>query len=244
MYKEHPAFNPPPNDAILWRYMNFTKYVSLLDKQALFFARADKLGDSFEGSYSKVNEALRPKLYDSLPKGTLQGLAKLMKENRRNTLINCWHKSVHESEAMWKLYAREEDGVAIKTDFNSFKNSFKCEKEIYIGEVDYVDYKKHFIPEKNLFSAYLFKRESFKHEQEVRAICSIFERDGIVFENLNNDHIIGVNYEVDLSILIKEVVVAPFAQDWFLDLVKSVTTRYKFNINITRSTQAENPTWG
>ena len=49
MYKEHRACNPPSSDAILWRYMDFTKYVSLLEKRALFFARADKLEDPFEG---------------------------------------------------------------------------------------------------------------------------------------------------------------------------------------------------
>ena len=50
MYKEHEAFAPPPPDAVLWRYMDFTKFVSLLEKQALFFARADKLEDDpFEG---------------------------------------------------------------------------------------------------------------------------------------------------------------------------------------------------
>ena len=43
MYQEHPSFNPPSDNATLWRYMDFTKFVSLLDKSALFFVRADKL---------------------------------------------------------------------------------------------------------------------------------------------------------------------------------------------------------
>ena len=30
--------------------MDFTKFVSLLEKRALFFARADQLGDPFEGA--------------------------------------------------------------------------------------------------------------------------------------------------------------------------------------------------
>ena len=50
MYTEHPTFSPPPDDAVLWRYMDFTKFVSFLDKSSLFFARADKLGDPFEGA--------------------------------------------------------------------------------------------------------------------------------------------------------------------------------------------------
>ena len=124
MYKEHPVFNPSL-DAVLWRYMDFTKYVSLLEKQALFFARADKLGDPFEGSFSKVNKALRSTLYkDKISEDSLLGWKQFTKESRRFTLINCWHENSHESEAMWKLYAREKDGIAIKTDFDSFKNSF------------------------------------------------------------------------------------------------------------------------
>ena len=47
--------DPPPSDAILWRYMDFTKFVALLEMRALFFARSDKLNDPFEGSLPKRN---------------------------------------------------------------------------------------------------------------------------------------------------------------------------------------------
>lgn len=65
-----------------------------------------------------------------------------------------------------------------------------------------------------------------------------------MYFNLYHDNINGVYYEVDLSKLIQKVIVSPFAPDWFLDLVKSVTSRYNFNFNIERSTQAEDPKWG
>ncbi len=251
MYKERPVFNPPPLDAVLWRYMDFTKYVSLLEKQALFFARADKLGDSFEGSYSKVNEELRPlfmqRLYDEkeIPEGALKNMADGLKNIRRSMLINCWHQSSYESAAMWKLYSREEDGITIKTDFNSLKNSFTCSQDIYIGSVNYVDYNSHFIPENNAFFSYLHKRKSFEHEKEVRAInLRSASQDDEVSMQLYNDLISGAYYEIDLSILIKKVVVAPFAPDWFLELIKSVTARYNFNFQVVKSTQATDPTWG
>ena len=173
-----------------------------------------------------------------------QVLGEDLKKSRSFTLINCWHQSIHESEAMWRLYAREEDGIAIKTDFNSFKNSFTCSGDIYIGSVNYVDYNSHFIPESNTFFPYLHKRKSFEHENEVRAISSIHKRDGEVYKNLRDDNINGVYYNVDLSLLIHKVIVAPFAPDWFLELVKSAATRYNFNFKVVRSTQAENPTWG
>ena len=40
----------PAFDATLWRYIDFTKLVSFLEDQTIFFARADKLGDPFEGA--------------------------------------------------------------------------------------------------------------------------------------------------------------------------------------------------
>ena len=252
MYKEHPVFDPPSSDAVLWRYMDFTKFVSLLDKQALFFARADKLGDPFEGSYSKVNEALRPSFVQrvfgekTIPEGTLENLADSMKRTRRSILINCWHQSPYESAAMWRLYSREQDGIAIKTDFNSFKNSFICSQSIYIGSVNYVDYKSYFIDESNDFSRYLHKRKSFEHEQEVRVISSRFpnpDSDEVSLQ-LYHDLIDGAYYEVDLSNLIQKVVVAPIAPNWFIKLVKSVTARYNFNFPVVKSTQADDPTWG
>jgi hypothetical protein len=49
-YSEHETCLKPANEnAKIWRYMDFTKFVSLLEKKALFFCRADKLGDPFEG---------------------------------------------------------------------------------------------------------------------------------------------------------------------------------------------------
>ena len=245
MYKEHPAFNPPPSDAVLWRYMDFTKFVSLLEKQALFFARADKLGDPFEGSFSKVNEALRPILYnDKISEDSLLGWVRFTKELPRYTLINCWHENPHESEAMWRLYTGAKDGIAIKTDFNSFKTSFTCSEDIYIGSVSYINYNSHFIPENNLFSPYLHKRKSFEHEREIRAIEMTIRTNDQGIDASRDICDIGKYYKVDLSILIQKVMVAPFAPDWFLELVNSVTALYNVGFPVVKSTLADEPTWG
>jgi hypothetical protein len=43
----HPSFRQPRDPRIcLWRYMDLSKFVALLQERALVFARADKLGDS------------------------------------------------------------------------------------------------------------------------------------------------------------------------------------------------------
>ena len=236
---------PPEDDADLWRYMDFTKFVSLLDTQSLFFARADKLGDPFEGAYSKVNVALRPVVYKGkIPESGLQQIAAFAKESRRFTTISCWHEANHESAAMWRLYSREHDGIAIKTDFNSLRQSFTCSDSIHIGKVNYVDYDTTFIPEGNFFFPYLHKRQSFEHEREVRAInMNIPTRDGKV-DWSSEVHGMGTYYDVDISLMIHEVIVAPYADNWFIELVQSLAARYDLKVPVSSSRLAESPTWG
>jgi hypothetical protein len=45
----HKVFEQPQPDANLWRYMDLSKYVSMLATGSLWFARMDLLGDPYEG---------------------------------------------------------------------------------------------------------------------------------------------------------------------------------------------------
>ena len=66
MASEHPVFKAPSDPkTTLWRYMDFTKYVALLESEKLFFARADTLGDPHEGSVSSATVDLRRKAYQA-----------------------------------------------------------------------------------------------------------------------------------------------------------------------------------
>ena len=50
----------PDFNSVIWRYIDFAQLVSLFDREALFFCRADKLGDPFEGAWSdSTQEVLR-----------------------------------------------------------------------------------------------------------------------------------------------------------------------------------------
>ena len=246
--------DPPPSDAVLWRYMDFTKFVSLLEKRALFFARADKLEDPFEGA-TPINNiksrytSLKPKLSDK----EILMYEYLRAELRRFTLISCWHESSHESEAMWKVYSSANSGIAIKTNFDSFVASFITDEKIHLGKVKYIDYDSEKIPEDDLLSPYLHKRKNFEHEREVRVIIQHIPPEASP-ENLPNflsgkipawpdicDT--GIYHEVDLNLLIQEVVVDPSAPDWLLDLVSSVAKRYDLQVPVNKSHLAALPTW-
>ena len=50
-------FSPPQNLQIkIWRYMDFTKFVSMLENKGIFFPSLAMFDDPFEGSYSKGNK--------------------------------------------------------------------------------------------------------------------------------------------------------------------------------------------
>src|ERR1022692_3306148 len=57
-YTEHPEFCLPERDRTIWRYIDFTKLVSLLEKQALFFARADLLAGVLAAVRGRNHERL------------------------------------------------------------------------------------------------------------------------------------------------------------------------------------------
>ena len=240
MFAEHPRVNPPQDNAVLWRYMDFTKFVSLLDRRALYFSRADKLGDPFEGSLSHINRLTRPHwltqigVPEEIRDQILEEAPSILGMAPRLGVVNCWHENNYESEAMWKLYAGRQDGIAIKTTFEKLAGSLECEDEIYIGKVNYVDYGITLIPEGNFLRTLLTKRKSFEHEREIRAIAMNFP---------SPDQNIGRYFQVNLSTLIGEILVAPQTPEWFSELVNSIVTRYELQVPVRTSTLAAAPTW-
>ena len=249
--------DPMETDVILWKYMDFTKFVSILENSALFFPRADKLGDPFEGSVPKNNISSRPIWHPDLTEKDTIMYGFVIQQIPRFTLINCWHRSNHESEGMWKLYASVDGGIAIRTNLINLIESFKTNEHIHVGQVKYVDYERDSIPEDNSLFPYLYKRKSFEHEREVRAIIQKLPlgiretelKDGI--RNMSTEKINqwldfcenGIHYDIDINHLIQEVVIAHFAPEWLLDLVTQVAKRYGLKSPINRSYLADSPTW-
>lgn len=249
VYTQHHQLRPLPPNATLWRYLNFTKFVSLLDRQALFFSSVDRLGDPFEGSYPKANVDMREEFMAQKTPEERQRISRevsaFTKGSRRHIVVNCWHRSGHESEAMWRLYSTESDGIAIKTDFSSFTQSFTGDKNVFVGEVIYIDYDTEAIDEQgNEFARYLTKRKSFEHEAEVRAISlNVPMRNGDIDRSPGAAGA-GIYHDVDAGQLIKEVVVAPLAEDWFVELVQAVADQHGLSVPIRRSSLADSPRWG
>lgn len=246
MYSSHRLFEPPASDAVLWRYLNFTKFLSLLEEDALFFSRVDLLEDPFEGSFSRVNTKMRPLIYPKNMQGSYNNVYDHFKKLRRFTLVNCWHENTHESIAMWKIYSKENEGVAIKTNFSSLSGSFRSSdpENVYIGRVQYADYEEEFIPESNSMAPFMYKRKSFEYEHEVRALIQGLATSAKHEQDLSERYSQGGLYiNVDIPTLIHEIVVAYNADGWFLNLVKSIAKRYDLTGKVRRSSLGDEPIW-
>ena len=74
MYKVLDGITSPNNKDTLWRYMSFEKFVSILKTESLFYTKAYKFEDTFEGvrpqlitdSHKKPSTVLPSKIQTTL----------------------------------------------------------------------------------------------------------------------------------------------------------------------------------
>ena len=168
MYKQHKYIETPPLDTKIWRYLDLTKLMSIFERQELFFSRADKFSDPYEGVMTKPAREEMKRLHGwTWDKG--------FKENKKKFCLNCWHINQFESDSMWKLYSASNMGLAIQSSIKSFIKSINIEDrfDVYLGKIDYLNYEADIFDYGNLFRYFLIKRKSFEHEKEVRALVNL-----------------------------------------------------------------------
>lgn len=143
-----------------------------------------------------------------------------------------------ESAAMWKLYAKTDEAIAVQSTYQRLTTVLPDDS--YIGQVTYLDYETEWVSEGNSFYPFVHKRKSFEHEREVRAVIQELPFEG---ENLDRakDGPPGKLVPVDLGMLIERVFVAPTSPNWFLRLVQDVTVKYELTQQATRSALDQEP---
>ena len=265
-YEHHPKLKTPPHrDAHIWRYIDFTKLISMLSSGSLFFASLATLAqfDKYEGQltwpgstspaappgFKTAEELASIGLYgDKLLRMINQEIAKgHVSTNSFFELpfINCWHMNDDESDAMWKIYSRDSNGVAILSSFNRLSASFRdAPHQIFIGEVEYRDYTTTVIDCSNVFFRYMSKRSSFSHERELRAIWMIghpAQRALVATDDTDIEGVGGFAIPVDLDVLIESIVVNPQSASWFIDLVRSVCKKWELDVPVVVSDMSQEP---
>lgn len=257
MYKVHPKFiSPNDTDVKIWRYLDIAKYLSLLEKRSLYFSRSDLLGDPFEGSLPSTHGQIN---LTELAKQHAAELLKLQPDQveppqsihnmiRKNSFVCSFHMNEHESAALWSIYTKAKQGVAIQSTFSKLCDCFKdySDNPIYIGMMNYIDYSTETIPIiENAFLPLLYKRKSFEHEKELRAVIPFPKefypepRLGTIVTFISSQN--GLDVKVDLDVLIERIYVAPTTEKWIRDLLISVTQKYGIDKPIEQSSLDANP---
>src|SRR4051812_26916340 len=110
MYEPHPVLLLPDDpETRIWRYMNLTKLLAILETQSLFFSSIRSFNDPYEGFIPPHTvESLRA----TLPKmgGTDQEVSEFAIKHREidrdsmdflspRMFVNCWHINPDESAA-------------------------------------------------------------------------------------------------------------------------------------------------
>lgn len=238
-----------------WRYMDFARFVAMLQQRGLHFSRADQFDDPFEGATGlERRKALWENHYldffrravttpppgfeaKSQPAEKIEEAAQRLLRSLegislewRNLLLSCWHGGGDESEALWRLYCPPPTlGVAIKTTIGRLWDATAQERSAMVGRVHYVDFKSSFasIQKERIFC----KRRSLSHENEIR----------VVLDNNKSDPVRGRTMCCDLSALVQVVVVSPFAPPWCKDVVSNTIKQYGYELEVRQSELLDPP---
>jgi len=215
---------PEDNDTIVWKYLDLSKFLDMLLSQQLFMSRSDKFEDQYEGTFSEPTFEEIKKIAANKPE-----FLDYYKSHREKVVISSWHINEYESFAMWQIFTKNNEGLAIQSTIGRLKEALQPENRIeqYIGNVNYIDYKKEYIPFDDAFFPFLFKRKSFQYEREVRIISDVSTKNISV-----ND---GLKINVDLSQLIEKIYIHPKSENWYKKLVIELVSKVGFDFEIEKS---------
>ena len=217
---------PEDTETIDWKYLDLSKFLDLLLSQKLFMSRSDKFEDQYEGTFSEPT-------YEEIKKLAINNpdFINNYKTHREKVAISSWHINEYESFAMWQIFTQNSEGLAIQSTIGRLQKSLHPENNFkqYIGEVNYIDYKKEYIPFDDLFFPFLFKRKSFQYEREVRIITDVSDA------NTNTKLNEGLKINVDINQLIEKIYIHPKSENWYKNLVIELVKQLGFDFTIEKS---------
>lgn len=247
-------FQPSDGSMKIWRYTDLPKLLAFLETRSLYFARADTLGDRYEGAWTRTNIAAREYL---IRKIATEAKAKQPAETvrqqfinathwaRETTYINCWHGGAAESAAMWRLYGTAAGSVVLQSRYEKLVQVIPDDVHmdetrvgsVYIGMVQYMDYNSlgDWIPGGNIMHPFMHKRKEFEHEREVRAF--IWTPEGFSKERREQGGYRppGITVNVDIDELVDTIRVQPTTPGWARQAIEQLLAKYGLSTKVMPS---------
>jgi hypothetical protein len=252
MISEHVLFQHPPDKSIpIWRYMNLSSFVWMLQAESLYFCRCDLLEDPYEGYHTQAVAASEAefialmlaspafaKLPDAekLARDNFKTLLGLPKQIRKEMYVSCWHMNDEESWAMWKLYTSHDESICIRSTYQTLAELLP--DACLLGQVKYIDYRRDSFDIGNLLNHIVHKRKSFEHEREARAVVWNHRGAKLPFDSVEGR---GLIVPVDIRTLIKEIFVSPGSKVMLRQIIEGLASKYGIAVPVRQSTVNDPP---
>ena len=143
-YYNHPDLVLPDDNSVIWRYMDYPKLRSMLQKNSIFFSRADKQTDNLEGEYPEnmLNEL--ETRWGTVVSGDGKSYTFMQWHTQKeipSRLLSCWNVNPHESKKRWSAYTNTTESIAIRSTIGRLKGCFTGNDEpvVWIGRIRYGD---------------------------------------------------------------------------------------------------------
>lgn len=200
LFKDHvPEFNEKLEKVENMKHAAFAKGPSVTAYHPDF----SYLNEKYESAIGQCDESIEE---------IAKGFTNSIEESRLYKGVSCWHKSEHESEAMWKLYTNTGQGIAIESTIKQLEYSIISDREIFFENVIYVAEDEQKNTEHLKYEMLKFKRKSFEHEKEFRAIVDLKEAEKGE----------GTFVNCDLNKLINRIHISPYLEPYFVEIVKEI----------------------
>lgn len=243
----HPNTENPSSDSTIWRYLDFSQLVQIMVDGQLFFPRADTFDDPYEGGLPTPTRERRDRILEGVDDHiTQEFLPDLMEGFKQFTYICSWHCKPTESATMWESYSSGDITVCIESTIDRLRDALERSDEeqgpVFINSVEYKDFDVFDIPDWNpldiqdYIPPYLYKREEYREENELRAIIQnqpsaaihqtehgpkIYVGDDQEELSVDADNPSGgIPVEMNLGILLKRIHVTGEVGQWKKDIVE------------------------
>ena len=208
---------------ILRRYLDLPKLVDFLRTSELFLGQASRFDDPLEGT---LPEGIRRSVRNDPDYLAQYGdPTEWENKNKDRTYLGCWSLGAKDNMALWKLYGRTAESVAITTTVEQLAIAAPQWAKyglVNVKKIRYIDHAGRLPDGAYGFNVgvFGFKHVAYAYEKEVR----------IVITRPMNDEQEEVPHElrvpVNVNNFLRSIVVAPEAGDWFFNLVTDIARKY------------------
>jgi hypothetical protein len=217
--------------------MDLSRFLMMIHSRSIWFSRADRFDDAFEGSISEVTRQVLKFGPDVTPE-MVEHFDRVHLWWKQWTFVSCWQESDHENALMWAAYAPQ--GVAVRTTYAKLAGHLP--ENAFISPMMYKDFSRELVPEGTQIR-YFVKRHYFKDEREVRSIIIDTPPPNAMgtedLEQINQTN--GLAIPMELSSLLDAIVCRPFAPANEVEMITKVVQSAGLSTMVVRSVLSGEP---